>query len=120
MNSSITGNHTYKTTGDVTVSEAVILTVAYTEVVTGIVGVPDGTAADTEFELPVGSIAKITGLRITNKLATDIHVRYNGASEDAHSVAAGGEVIISNPQVCVDGDDITAVSIVTTAAQVDD
>lgn len=117
MDATFTGQFVYTTTGNTTVTTVASDATSYTASATGFIDVPDTTAADTEYVVPVGSIAKVTGIRIVNNLAQDIGLRFNGAITNAFVIGGLGAVTIMSPAANLVGTDITAVSIVTSDVQ---
>ncbi len=108
---------TYAAPGDTEVVEVGSTTAPYTASNVGIIDIPATTAADTEFEIPVGSIAKIKAFKLVNTNDLDMGIRFNGAGADEFQLAPGGMIEMAQP-VASDANDLTAISVVTTDTQV--
>ncbi len=87
----------------------------YTACNRGIVDIPAGTVSTTVFTIPVGSLAKVTGLRITNRSLQRLTLKING-SNALQGIAAGGTVFLADPSWSATP--ITAVTLTATATEV--
>ncbi len=80
----------------------------------GIVDVPAGTVSTTVFTIPVGSLAKVTGLRISNLTLQGMTLKINGSAA-LQRIAAGGTVFLADPSWSATP--ITAVTLTATATE---
>lgn len=108
---------TYVGPGDTSIVETSTNTAPYTASNVGIIDIPAATSSATVFAIPVGSIAKIKAFKLKNTNTLDMGIRFNSAGADEFQLAPGCEISMSQP-VASAANDLTSISVVTTASQV--
>lgn len=105
--------YTYTDADGASQNKTTTVSVPYTSMVEGELDVPDQTAGSTAFTIPVGTIAKITGLYIKNNTTQELSLKINGSAA-LNNVPAGGTVEQASPDDAA-ASALASASLTTTA-----
>lgn len=92
------------------------VTTEYTASAVGVIDIPDATAAETEFEVPFGSIENALAVVIRNTNNQELGIRIGAAEADEFTIAPGAFIVLGQPTE-PSSVPLTALAVTTTAEQ---